>query len=149
MKMTSKKNKKISQVVQVSKKKVPTQINLAEDDTGQIVWSFSLADNNGKWGFKQLTEDQLHNLIFEELVSKESLNWNDLKTSKSHNILKSKIIKEAQSRLEELNMDDLDEIFSLRLNGKKRLWGIRQANVLRVLWWDPHHEICPANKKHT
>jgi hypothetical protein len=40
------------------------------------------------------------------------------------------------------------ECFSLRINSPARVWGIRDEYVLRVLWRDPRHEVCPSKKKH-
>jgi len=59
------------------------------------------------------------------------------------------IIKDAQKRLEELKLDDVDQLYSLRLNGRERLWGIRSNDKFSILWWDPEHQICPAPLKHT
>jgi hypothetical protein len=61
----------------------------------------------------------------------------------SHNISVSELIKEARDRLAEINLDDVDELFSLRLEGKIRIWGMLDNDVLKILWYDPKHEICP------
>ncbi|WP_454785478.1 hypothetical protein [Legionella sp. WA2024007413] len=147
--MSGNKKKQVNQNIKITPTKKPSRLNLSNDDTGQVVWSFALADNDGAWSFKKLNDTQLHDLIFNELVLKEHLSWNDLQSAKSHHVESYKLIKEAQDRLRSLNMDDVNELFSLRLNGLKRIWGIRQENVLRVIWWDPKHEICPSQKKHT
>jgi len=45
-------------------------------------------------------------------------------------------------------MDDaVEDLFSLRLTGKKRLWGIRDRHVFKVFWWDPEHGVCPSELK--
>lgn len=67
----------------------------------------------------------------------------------SHNIEVNQIVKDAQRRLEEIRQADVDELFSLRLSGKERIWGIVDRNIFKILWWDPKHEICPSAKKHT
>jgi hypothetical protein len=54
------------------------------------------------------------------------------------------IIGEAQRRLVAIAQDDIDDLFSLHLGGKPRVWGVRDGSVLRLLWWDPEHEICPS-----
>jgi hypothetical protein len=59
------------------------------------------------------------------------------------------VIPDARKRLEQLRLDDTDELFSLRLNGQERLWGIRSNDIFSLLWWDPKHEICPAPLKYT
>jgi hypothetical protein len=60
-----------------------------------------------------------------------------------------KLIKEAQDRLTEISLDDLDELTSLHLTGKGRVWGIIDQGVMNLLWWDPEHQVCPSHKKHT
>ena len=63
----------------------------------------------------------------------------------SHFIPVAHLIKEAQKRAEELKIDDY-EFFSLRLDAKKRLWGIIDGGVFQIIWYDPNHEICPSHK---
>lgn len=69
--------------------------------------------------------------------------------SKHHAITIDKLCKEARQRLEELKLDDLDSLFSLRLDGTLRVFGIRNQNYLRIVWVDQDHEICPSSKKNT
>jgi len=64
--------------------------------------------------------------------------------TKHHNVSVSDIIPEAQKRLEKLRRDDIDELFSIRFDGKLRIWGIRKYSYLQVLWFDFYHEICPS-----
>jgi hypothetical protein len=66
--------------------------------------------------------------------------------TKHHSVSVSKIIPEAQKRLETLHYDDIDELFSVRLDGEMRIWGIRTYSYLKVLWIDLKHEICPTQK---
>jgi hypothetical protein len=59
------------------------------------------------------------------------------------------MIDEAQRRLTEIDRDEQAQLFSIRIAAKKRIWGIRDIVILRLLWWDPNHEVCPSPKKHT
>lgn len=68
---------------------------------------------------------------------------------KNHHIKISDLCKSAQDRLAELRYRDIDELFSLHLTSKNRVWGILRQGVLSLLWWDPEHQICPSAKKHT
>ena len=79
----------------------------------------------------------------------EAFSWLDLKRAGSHNVSLEQVIREAQTRLENDLHLELDEIFSVRLSGKERIWGMKIVNVLHVIWFDPEHEICPAPKKNT
>ncbi|MCY1409011.1 hypothetical protein D3C76_563400 [compost metagenome] len=87
----------------------------------------------------------------------ESMTWQDIKSASggknsgtnSHSILVDQLSKEAQARLTELKLDDQDAIFSLRLTGTLRIFGFQAGSAFKVLWHDPHHEVCPSGKKHT
>ena len=46
-------------------------------------------------------------------------------------------------------MDDVDELYQLRVTGAERVWGIRSGPLLRLLWWDPNHEVYPVMKMGT
>ena len=51
--------------------------------------------------------------------------------------------------LVKFHLDNLDELVSLHLSGIERVWGFRMHAVFHVLWWDPHHRVCPSLLKHT
>lgn len=86
----------------------------------------------------------LHNL--------ESMTWGELLNNhkKNHPVSVESLCGEAKKRLQELEMDDLDDMLSVgQLGSRKRIWGIRDGPILRVLWWDPDHRICPSALRHT
>ncbi len=92
--------------------------------------------------------------IFPKLKEFEKLTWREIEDFKhgeknktnSHSIEVSKLCREAQNRLKNLNMDDVDEIYSLRLDGKLRIFGLRELNCLKILWIDREHEVCPSKR---
>ena len=55
----------------------------------------------------------------------------------------------AQKRLLELERDDQDELWEIRLSARARVWGLRRGPVFHLLWWDPEHTVCPSRKRHT
>jgi hypothetical protein len=67
----------------------------------------------------------------------------------SHFVGYSDLCKDAQDRLTALQKDEQAQLFSTRITGEKRLWGFRDIAILRVLWWDPNHSVCPSLKKGT
>jgi len=84
--------------------------------------------------------------IREKLAEYETMTMNEIFVvgkPYNHGVPIYKLCGEAQRRLRELNLDDLDELHRLRLSGPERVWGIRDLNVLNLLWWDPNHQICP------
>jgi len=63
-----------------------------------------------------------------------------------HEVEIEKICADANRRLRRLRYDDLDTLFSLSVNGRRRLWGKRVNEILYIVWWDPHHTVCPSLK---
>lgn len=116
------------------------------------VWSIGIFDGDGPWGKGKIEiPSHLWDDIFEKLRNYESMTWGNILADKerNHSVPVSQLIKEAQSRLKDRKLDDVDELFRLRLNGKQRVWGIRDRHILKLLWWDPEHEICPSRLKNT
>jgi hypothetical protein len=77
------------------------------------------------------------------------MTWQEHYKNGSHLVKIVKILPSMQKRLIEIEKEDLDELYSLRLSGKKRIWGIKESNILWLLWWDPNHEICQSAPKNT
>lgn len=77
------------------------------------------------------------------------MTWHAITETGSHFIETSALSKPARNRLMEIQQDDVDQVYSLRVTGRRRIFGIRDGGVLRILWWDPDHDVCPAAKKHT
>ena len=64
--------------------------------------------------------------------------------SKNHFVNVEDLSKEARDRLSELGIND-DQLYSLRLDGLSRIYGIRELNVLEIIWIDLSHEIYPLD----
>lgn len=147
----AKKEKKIPNIDNYeTKKEVRQSVGIPESyDKCLPSWKFHLIDREGKWGWNKLSPELIWDILSNRLNEKEHLNWSTLKESGSHNISIDKLAKDARKRLKEIGQADIDEMFSLRLSGKERIWGIRDRYTLKIVWWDSAHEICPAVKKHT
>jgi hypothetical protein len=87
--------------------------------------------------------------IREKLRGFESMTWGESVGPNNHPVATASLCKTAGDRLEEIHLDELEELFSLRLSGKERVWGVLEHNVLMLLWWDPNHQVCPSFKKNT
>lgn len=111
-------------------------------------WRFSkLISADSKWSFYK--DGRINSEIIERLKDRELSTWGEIKnsqTQKSHNVSVSNIIKTAQQELFKYHIYE-DEIFSLRISGRERVWGVLDCGVLEILWYDPNHEICPSHKK--
>ena len=113
-------------------------------------WSFSKCDKeHKKWSV--LSYNDFNTRIIPKLISLESRTWGDIENDKTHNhwISCNKLTKEAQDRLIKMHYNDIDEVFSLHLEGKLRLFGIIYYGVYYIIWIDEEHAICPSLKKHT
>ena len=78
------------------------------------------------------------------------MTWQEILESRQHHPIEiNRLCPAAQRRLAEISQDDIDDLISLRLGGRERIWGIRDGATLKLLWWDPDHQVCPATLKHT
>jgi hypothetical protein len=101
---------------------------------------------------KCLEENIFWKEVFPKLKDFESMSWNELEKqthgkegkSKHHSVSIYDLDPEAQKRLEILQLDDIDKLFSLRLTGKIRIWGIRVRSFLKILWFDFDHSVYPV-----
>lgn len=129
-----------------TKNKIPRAILTPSEDC-KPDFRTDLMDLNGPWRWN-LCETEIQEYT-RNLLSWEQLSWRELSQRGCHLVSISMLIPKAQKRLRELERQDLDELYSLRLSGKKRIWCIKDNNILWLLWWDPLHSICLSKKKHT
>lgn len=121
-------------------------------------WSFSVIDHgySGEWGWDQLGSRM--GPIFDFLKEMERLTWKEIRgqsyrpqnsppSAKHHAIPQHSLCKEAQDRLAELDLDDVDEVFRFRTGFTERLWGVHvpSSGVFCLLWWDPQHRVYPLD----
>jgi len=104
------------------------------------VWQFSLLDCEGSWSWEAIDTE-----ILKKLGNFETRTWGEIEGNKeegSHLVkvddCPNPLVKE---RLKQLELDDIDELFSLRLSGKERIFGILDGFILKILWYDSEHKI--------
>lgn len=131
---------------QTSTKKQPHVTKIQWKD---ISWRFSSCDRGGEWSWTKLDNPELYKEVMEKLHEFETKNWEEFKQSGSHPIELKDIEKTARDRLAAIKLDDIDSLVSLRVGAKRRIWCIKDQNIMKILWWDPKHEICPSPKKYT
>ena len=86
--------------------------------------------------------------IREKLAAFETMPFRDIIHGGSHDVETWRLSPEAKKRMQEIQVEQ-DSLMSLRICGKERVWGIRDGNVVHLLWWDREHTVCPSLKKHT
>ncbi len=144
-----------------SEQQLRTKENPGSTDYQTPAWQFHRCDEEHEfWGWNKLAaEDRLK--VIKHLNSFETMTWSALKQQSGgkaegrgtnhHPIPIANFTKSARNRLEVLKLDDVDELFSLRLTNTIRLYGIKDGRVLRLIWHDPHHGnnhgVCPTTKR--
>ncbi len=143
-------------------KKIPRERAVESSEGKRPGWHFRIMDLSGRWGFCPQSDSDgridpteatgvLQDLSYirEKLSDFETMKWSEISGHRHHTILVEDISTEAQSRLEEIGQNDVDELFSFAFHGRGRLWGIRDNEYFKILWWDTGHEVYLYKKKHT
>jgi hypothetical protein len=149
--LTPKKKRPVARQPLPGKQKTP-RVSQCEHcgypDSSRPVWLLGVLDMEGRWGWSRINRG-LFETVHERLRNFETMTWTAIQQGDSHFVPCSDIIKDARDRLAEIEQDDIDDLFSLRVQGRIRVWGIRDGAALKLLWLDPEHEVCPSLKKNT
>ncbi len=114
-------------------------------------WRISLLEMIDPFGWHVISSDIAHQVRM-RLSNFESLTWKQILYQggyRNHFIGTNRICKQAKDRLAALHQDDIDSVMSLGITQTGRVFGIMEHNVLKILWWDPDHLICPVEKPNT
>lgn len=124
-------------------------------------WTFSpnkLEQGNtyGNWKVYQDTPLKDILFIFQKLASYESWTWRKIESSSNHTSTGlfsidtlDKQYKDIVAAFFERNQLDTDSFYKIEINGKHRIWGIREDNVFFPIWNDTEHLFYRVPKKHT
>ena len=144
--------KKIKQGAQVvAEKKPKTRVDSDGYLARSPVWAFARCDKE-RWS---LINDEYCSSVIAKLADYEGMTWQNIQSSSggkrrgtnNHFINIANLCVDAQKRACEMKIDEVtDQLFSLRLSGKERLFGILTLGVFYAVWYDKDHEICPVSK---
>lgn len=112
-------------------------------------WRTDEVEHDGPFGWHTIGLPLLFCDVIPKLQNFETMKWAEIEGGSSHFVDTDQLCDEAKTRLQEINKDYLDRLFSLRLTGTQRIWGYRELATFKILWWDPEHQVCPSPKKHT
>jgi len=110
-------------------------------------WRFSTVDKAGPFSWPIGTTEELN--IVSKLHNFDSMEWAKIEGKNHHFINVSDLEKPARDRLCEIGQDDVDQVFSFRLQGEQRIFCLRDRHIAKLLWFDPKHKVCLSKKKHT
>lgn len=120
-----------------------------EVENATIVFRLSLMDHGGRWSFSNLPEAEIRQ------IAAFAKNIESLKPGELLNVAGTKpipwdsMIPDAQKRAQEIELDQFDGLFELRLGNRPRLFGLLDQHCFYPVWWDPDHEICSSQKRNT
>ncbi len=109
-------------------------------------WGISLLEMVDPFGWHIASAEEMQQ-VRAKLAAFESMTWKQILYEggyRNHFIGKDRICPEALARLVALGQDDVDSVMSLGITQMGRVFGIMEHNVLKVLWWDPNHQVCPV-----
>ncbi len=120
------------------------------------VWSFRIADNKEIFSLhsEKACQDWCREILPKLKVFK-SMTWAEIKRqtysgkkgrrkTNHHFVDTERLPNNAKQRLIHLKLDDHDQLFSLRLNSRIRIYGIVVGHVFRIVWYDPDHRLYPS-----
>lgn len=118
-------------------------------------WAFDLVDSDGKFAFDISRKEFNKALFLEKLISYSTMTWDEImkqthddNKSKNHFLKYDGLSKEVKKRIDKKKLNErTDIIFSLALNNKTRIVGIKENDVFHIIWYDAYHEIYPSKKK--
>ena len=114
-------------------------------------WRLQRLQMIGPYGWHQLNAEQLA-YIREKLIEFEAKDWNQIFVAErdhNHRVDVAAFDCPAAREWMRRNMPDQDVLWTLRLMGKQRIWGIFRDGVFHLMFWDPEHQIKLSLKKHT
>ena len=109
-----------------------------------LSWRFSHCDKDGPFGWNLSSADIYE--VMQKLPEFETRNWDGLLAARCHPIPFAQLEKAARDRLEKIELNDIDELMTFHLSGAKRIWCVQDGSLMRVLWWDPRHEVYKTEK---
>ena len=111
-----------------------------------ITWHFRHVDHDGAFGWQLCDRSTLVDTIMSRVQSFETMTWRELRAQKIlHDHSVDTLSKDARERLREIRQDDVEDVCSLHIDKRRRIWGIQDRLYFKVLWWDPDHQVYRMN----
>jgi hypothetical protein len=115
----------------------------------KAAWRINRLQMVDPYGFHTLSSAEAC-YIQTKLAEFERKTWNEIFTIEKHwnhalSVSQFKCPK-ARKWMRE-NMPDQNELWTLRLSGAERIWGVFSEGVYLVVFWDPKHLIWETDKK--
>ena len=120
-----------------------------------VTWCTTKADLDNSWSWgepRKWSQDEWNTVIHPAFKKFEQITWKEIDQFSSdtghkmhHGHEVGDLIKEAQERWRQLNLEEYDSVFRFRLGGqRRRAWGIIVQAHFHFVWWDREHKIYPT-----
>ena len=146
-------SKKPKHIVDTSKAKHPRKDTKSNSFYRLTVsFSFRKYDAGAPWSISSDSKPSVDS-VFQNLCGVEGMTWSNIiqasggrsHGTNSHYIPIHKLSKAARQRTDKIGLDEHD-LFSLRIQGEVRLWGVIEPRTgcFFVIWYDPEHQVYPV-----
>jgi hypothetical protein len=111
-------------------------------------WRLRSVQTVDPYGWHELELQELLELRT-KLSSFESMTWNEIFVEgkkRNHDIPVAKLKCDNARRWMLRNMPDQPTLWTLRLSGAERVWGVFSGGSYQIVFWDPEHKIYPTEK---
>ena len=123
----------------IAKEPSPDKIPVVSSDPNSFnqmnpSWRLSSIQLVDPFGWHSLDLEKISEIKI-KLGSFEAMTWNQIfveAKKQNHSVNIDLLSKKAQKRLKEINLIDIDQLWSLRLSGKERVWGILDRGVFNL-----------------
>jgi len=146
----NKKDKTPKAGAKVDPRKIPQRAVFGKptSENPTVIWGLSYVDLGGKWGWAKIDVKVLDRVL-KFMHNMEGMLPTEVFGARHKRVEIDALCSEAKKRLTEIQLDDLDALWELRVSGQERIWGHRDDHVFYPVWWDPLHGVCPLTKKRT
>ena len=124
----------------------PKAVEQARSMSLKAAWRVNKIQMADPYGWHDM-DSQTLGYIRGKLSAFESMTWNEIFTvakKQNHSIsVESLKCRDAKRWMQE-NMPDQTELWTLRLSGKERIWGVFAEGAYLIVFWDPNHKIMPT-----
>ena len=117
----------------------------------QPAWRIGNLRMKAPFGWDAITRDDMSQIV-EHFKGLESMTWSAIligAKKHNHNCNVDGMCRQAQACLLEDWQGGTDELLTIRLTNRKRVWGVLEGPIVYLLWWDPTHAVYPTEPKNT
>lgn len=135
--------------------RAPKNAQITPEDTSYnhiyACWRIKQIQLVDPYGWHALNPGQVE-YVRNKLSEFEAKNWNQIfvdEKKRNHPIQVADFDCPEARQWMRRNLPDEDTLWTLRLSGPERVWGIFRGGAFHLLFWDPQHRIKVTDKRGT